>query len=451
MPWMANPAFQGGDPITPSNAPITKNVQIAAITAGSFFFWYEGDWAQPDTEIDYVSKWLPIAPDIVPVPKATLSFAIRASIYEQTLPGVDASTGIVDPGENAWSEQIGKHGLDKWQPQYPSVIMPRYHRELSCAIRSGYLSFVGYSQAAGNWNANPFKTGLYPGAWATNPADVVELWRHNVHKFMPAAIIAGSFFHQNFGNKVKKDWTPEERGLTCVVEVPDYTLRTPLTLSQAIQAGPFAEVPPVNAAKTWILDVPRHDTYNPVFPDIIPMAKARLSEAVQAGSFTQPPYMPLGINWATKFFGDKRSGNAPDMITLWRKDKFTLPAAINAGSFFAMLPARFPAKDWAFDIIDLADNGIFPDIVPVPKADLLTAIRAGSFFYRFPVEGGGWGETIDPSNYEPKYPRLVRTNFLSDAIMSQLSAVIVLPSASGWIQTGGATNISWDSGVHYDG
>lgn len=441
MPWMANPAFQGGDPITPVNPPATKNILTAAILAGSFFFMFTGDYAIPDREIEYVNKWQIQNIDIVPVAKATLSQAIRASILEQTLPGVDASVGVVERGKDQWDEQVPPKGLDKWKPTFPDIVPAKFHKELSPAIQAGSVFHVNFSQAAGNWNANPFKANLYPGDFAGRHLDYFY-----PKKELPAAIQAGHFFHVNFINMAAKDWLPNTRNMMWLVEVPDWQLRDKTGLPQAIQAGSFFHVNfGDKTAKTWNPSVQAMAAI-PETPDNIPSytIKRGLSEAIQAGSFTQPPYMSLAINYKSSFVMEEFFPDV-QMHRIFEIKKI-LPASIQAGSFFEVPPTVYPAKTWATDLKTMGWQPELPDITyNMSKAGLSTAIQASSFFSVPFADGTSRWVGVNFSEWQPVYEDILLSNpVMTAAVRSTIEPSDLLPGSDvAWPSPGtGGTGIA---------
>ena len=433
------PAIQGAASYTPDNPPSTTKILTAAILAGSFFFVFAGDWAMPDQDAVHVnvSKYQIQTVDIVPYSKPTLSQAIRASIYEQTLPAVDASHGVVESGKTQWSEQIPPTGLDKWKPQYPDIVPARFHKELSPAIQSGYFSELGYSQAAGNWNSNAWKTGLYPDDFTSRYSDILPQWYFKAQG-LPQSILSGSFSHANFSNGATKDWLSSPKNLGWFVETPDLQLRSKDGLPQAIQSGSYFHVNFGNKTlKDWSIS-PGSMSWLVESPDIIPSfnVKKGLLEAIQAGHFAQPPYMPLGINYVKNFIFEQFW---PDVQEHWIfAVKKTLPAAILSGSFFSVPPVN-AAKTWVQDLKDQGWGVELPDITyNIPKAGLSQSIQSGSFFFVPYSDGLALWNEIMIEQWQPSYPdRQNVTPQMTSAQLSMLEAAIIIPPTLPFENAGG--------------
>jgi len=428
------PAVLGAASYTPDNPPSTKNILTTAILAGSFFFLAAGDWAMPDLDAVHVmvSKYQIQNIDRVPSAIQTLSPAIRASIFEYPWFAVDPSVGIVEPGKTQWSEQIPPCGLDKWKPQYPDIVPTRFHKELPSAIQAGYFSEVPPAQSGQSWASNPWKTGLYPGSFAT--FDILPNWSFKAQG-IPVAIQAGSFSFVDFSNAGTKDWFSAAKNLGWLVEIPDMDLRVKAPLPQAIQSGSLAFVDCVNAAKTWF-EGERSLRWKPTYDDIIPTAKPSLSGAIQAGHFSQPPYMPLGINWQ-KYFIMERFW--PDFqIHQMHAVKKTQPASILAGSFFEVPPVN-AAKTWVQDLKDQGWLAEVPDITyNIPKSGLSQAIQAGSFFFIPYSDGLAIWKEIMIEQWNPEMPDLQsRIPQMTAAQLSMLDAVILIPPTLPFENVGG--------------
>ena len=398
---MSDPAQAGWQSEMPDNPSRPGGVLTAALLAGSFFFITAGDYAMPDREIEYISKWQPIYCDIVPVPKATLSPAIRASMFEKDWPAIDFLKPV-ETGSSYWEEQIAPKGLDKWRGTYPDVVPARFHKELSPAIQAGSSFFVDYSQSAGNWNANPLKAGLVPADFMVQSREQLPRWTQDIKKnYLNTSIQAGSFAHVNFRDNATKLWNEGAGSLRWFPVMPDI-LRSPVGLSAPIMAGSFFHANFVNTIKTWVEDVIK-ESWRPKYDDIVPAAKQGLSQAVQGGPFTQPPFMPLAINYKNVFVDQYEARNQDQFPNRHHEVKKTLPSSIQAGSFFNVEPSLYPAKTWAIDITKMGWDWDYPDIIPMLPKGLIAAILAGHSSFVGYGDHGSWNEDIDPSNWYPVY------------------------------------------------
>lgn len=426
------PAILGQSAVCPNNPPATKNILTAAILAGSFFFVFAGDWAMPDQDAIHVmvSKYQIPTVDIVPAAKATLSGAIRASIFEYPWFAVDPAVGKVDAGDTPWSEQVASKGLDKWSPSYPTQTPWAPPRALSPGIQATGFTEVPPSQyPAKTWDSNPWKTGLYPDDFTSRYQDNLPHWYFK-SQGEPASILAGSFAFVDFSNAAAKDWLPGARNLNWMAESPGLQLRDKAGLPQAILAGSFAFVDfgrGAAAYKDWVLD-PAKAGWQVGGPDVIPhfTVKKGLSEAMQAGAFWTVPYMPLAINYVKNFIMEEFF---PDIQIHWMfEKKKTVPAAILAGSFFEVPPVN-AAKTWVQNLITMGWRPDYPDIVPVGIVNLTTAIQAGSsFFVEFADGTSAWLEIVDVGLWMPIHQDVYRVNpTLNAAIQSSLEPACVLP------------------------
>lgn len=436
------PAILGQSDYCPTNPPATRSILTAAILAGTCFFVFAGDWAMPDQDAVHVmvSKYQIQTVDIIPVKKADLSQAIRASIFEYPWPAVDPSKGIVESGRDQWDESVAPRGLDKWSPTYPVQIPWTPPRALSAAIQAVGFTEVPPSQyPAKTWASNPWKTGLYPDDFTSRYQDNLPHWYPNLAGNLSPAIRAGSFTEVISPSTlaITKD---QSRNVQSIIEVPDYQLRPGTGLSEAIRAGSFVFDNfgrGAAAYKDWALDSAKAG-WQVEGPDIIPhfLVKRGLLEAIQAGSFWTAPYPPLDLNWQ-KFFIVERFW--PDTQIQWMHIvKKTQTASILAGSFFEVPPVN-AAKTWVQDMKNYGWQPEIPDITyNALKAGFNAAIQAGSFFYTQIGDHGNWLEDIDPSNWQPAYQdRVLGTPSMSPAIMSNLSAIILEPSTDAWATVGG--------------
>ena len=414
MPYLGDPGLIPWMPRLPDNPPPTNIVRTAALCADSFFFAHSKEYALSDLDDAHlwVSKWQIPNIDIVPRPKDTLSQAIRASIYEQTLAGVDVGPGATyDLGKDQWDEQINPKGINKWRPTYPDIVPTVFHKQLSQAIQASLKNvFVGYSQSVGNWNPNPMPVSLVPADFMIQSREYLPQWPQDIKKnYLNTSIQAGSFAFIDFRDNATKSWLEGERSSRWFPTAPDILPHNDIrrTISSAILAGSFFHANFVNAAKTWVEDYNK-ESWRPKYDDIIPIAKAGLPQSIQAGSFWQPPFMSLAINYKS-YYIDERSANNPDIIMQPHfAIKKTLLPAIYAGSFFNVEPSDYPTKTWVVSIDKIGWDCDYPDIIPVAPKRLSQAILAGSFnFIGYGDDNTTWNEDIDPSNWTVTAPDMI--------------------------------------------
>ena len=268
-----------------------------------------------------LDKWSPTYPVQVPwSPPGALSPAIQATGFAEVPPSQYPA--------KTWASNPWKTGLfpDDFTSRYQDNLPHWYFKAqgLPAAILAGSFTEV----------INPPTLAITKDQ-PRNVQTIVEVPDYQIRPKtgLSEAVLAGSFSFVDFGNKTLKTWAEDPNRMGWMFEGPDInpSYSTKKGLSEAIQsgffwqppymplaikyvknfvmeqffpdvqmhwifekkktqpasilAGSFFEVPPVNAAKTWVQDMKNYG-WQPELPDITyNTQKTGLGNAIQAGSF----------------------------------------------------------------------------------------------------------------------------------------------------------------------